>query len=368
MPYAHEHFDGWGDIAAFNHKTIEPKDLVGVDILFVRSTTQVNESLLGMSDKLKFVATATSGSNHVDIDYLKSRNIGFASAAGSNAISVAEYVLSAIFVMSKRRQTSIKGKTVGIIGAGHVGTQVAQKLDALGMQVMLCDPPLANADDKRSFVSYEAALSCDVVTLHTPLVKQGEHQTHHLMDHVRLEQLREDQLLINAARGEVVDNTALLALFESGKTMHVVLDVWENEPDIDLRLLPYLQLATAHIAGHSIEGKAKGTAFVYQRAAEALGLTQQVEWQSLLPPSEQEPLDFSTLHEVTLDTIEQCVLSVYDIRQDDTAFREKVNNADTFRYHRKNYPIRREFASTQVKTGNSAGTKALYALGFLPGT
>jgi erythronate-4-phosphate dehydrogenase len=268
--------------------------------------------------------------------------------------------------MSEKQQTPIKGKTVGVIGAGHVGTQVAKKLDALGMKVLLCDPPLEHAGDSRSFVSYDEALACDVVTLHTPLVNKGEYQTYHLIDRDRLEQLKDTQLLINAARGEVLDNTALLALFESGKKMQVVLDVWENEPDIDLRLLPYLALATAHIAGHSIEGKAKGTAFAYQHAANALGLSKDVAWQSLLPVSTHKPIIFSREEAVTLDIIKQCALSIYDIRHDDAAFRHQVNNAETFRYYRKNYPIRREFASAQVKTGNSAGTKALYALGFLP--
>jgi erythronate-4-phosphate dehydrogenase len=267
--------------------------------------------------------------------------------------------------MSERQQTTIKGKTVGIIGAGHVGTQVANRLRALGMHVLLCDPPLEHAGDQRAFVSYEKALACDVVTLHTPLISEGQYKTYHLLDKQRLQAIREDQLLINAARGEVVDNEALLALFESGQQLQVVLDVWENEPDIEFRLLPYLALATAHIAGHSIEGKAKGTAFVYQHTANALGLEQKVEWQSLLPENEQEPLAFNDEKLETTEVIKQCVLDVYDIRNDDMSFRQQVTNVETFRYYRKNYPIRREFASTQVKTGNSDATKALYALGFL---
>ena len=365
MPYAAEHFKAWGDIESFNHKTVQPGDLIEADILFVRSTTKVNEELIGNCKELKFVATATSGANHVDIDYLKSQGIGFASAAGSNAISVAEYVVSAILVTAEKHKTAVQGKSVGVIGAGQVGTEVARKLKALGMRVFLCDPPLEDVGDERTFVSCDEALACDVVTLHTPLIQKGMHQTHHLINKKRLEKLRADQLLINAARGEVVDNVALLALFESGKEMQVVLDVWENEPDIDLRLLPFLSLATAHIAGHSIEGKAKGTAFVYHHAAKALGLNADVDWRLLLPRNNLEPVLCDAKNLTTLDIIKRSVLHVYDIRQDDTAFREQVNGAGDFQYYRKNYPIRREFASTQVKTGNSDGTKALYALGFL---
>jgi erythronate-4-phosphate dehydrogenase len=280
-------------------------------------------------------------------------------------MSVAEYVVSAILVTAQKYREKVKGKSVGIIGAGHVGSEVAHKLKALGMKVFLCDPPLQQAGDSRSFVSYEKALGCDVITLHTPLVKSGEHSTYHLVNEDSLKQLRADQLLINAARGEVVDNKALLNLFKAGKTMPVVLDVWENEPDINLDLLPHLTLATAHIAGHSIEGKAKGTAFVYQRAAKALGLEQSVDWQSLLPPVQQPP--FVIQGAVDQASITQCVTQVYDIRKDDQAFREQVKQASDFQYYRKNYPIRREFASMQVKTGNSDGTKALYALGFSPG-
>ncbi|TDF39842.1 4-phosphoerythronate dehydrogenase [Alteromonadaceae bacterium M269] len=366
MPYALEHFRDWGNVQSFNHKTIKPEDIVDADLLFVRSTTKVDEYLVGQCRKLKFVATATSGSNHVDIDYLKSRNIGFASAAGSNAIAVAEYVVSAILVMAEKLNWQAEGKTVGVVGAGQVGTQVERKLSALGMDVRLCDPPLEASGDTRNFVSLEEVMTCDVITLHVPLVRSGEHPTLYMFDHDRLQAISEKQVLINAARGEVVDNQALLNLLTSGKQMNLVFDVWENEPDINFQLVPYIDIATAHIAGHTIEGKAKGTSFVYRHAAKALELANEVEWSSLLPKNEHTQLNLNQDSQITQDTIRDIVFSVYDIRDDDAAFRQQVKDGDTFRYYRKNYPIRREFASLQVNAGNLTGTKAIYELGFSP--
>ena len=363
MPYGREFFDDLGDCQVFSHQSIDASQLTDADILLVRSTTKVNEELLKQANKLQFVSTATAGTNHMDIPYLKERGIDYSSAAGCNAVAVAEYVLSAMFACQKCIAKPILETTVGIVGAGHVGSALAQKLGAMGIDYKLCDPPLEASGDPRVFVSLEEIMDCDVISLHTPLVVSGEHPTLHMFDQQRLSSLSESQLLINACRGEVLDNRAALALFEKGKTLNLVLDVWENEPEILLDLVPHTKLATAHIAGHTIEGKARGTEMLYQQVCKRLNITPSKTLEDYLPAP--------VLPHIQLDAgvlsariFQDLVHQVYDIRQDDKLFKQTVAKPGQFAYIRKHYAIRREFAATRVSAGNLVGSEAIYGLGF----
>jgi erythronate-4-phosphate dehydrogenase len=363
MPYAAEFFSELGDCQVFSHKTITAEQLIDADVLLVRSTTKVNAALLASSPRLKFVATATAGTDHVDIDYLTQRGIHFQSAGGCNAVAVAEYVMSALCIMGDKLNWQWHDKTVGIVGAGHVGSALQKKLDVLQVNYKLCDPPLQQAGDPRQFVDMQEIMKCDVITLHVPLVTSGHHPTEHLFDLARLTQLSEQQLLINACRGEVVDNAAALALFEAGHKRHIVLDVWENEPDINLSLIPYVALGTAHIAGHTIEGKARGTEMLYQALCEFYQLPNTKRLSDYLPTTQAE-LSFNPLHDFR-QNINDFILEVYNISTDSDHFKAAMQNAEQFRYIRKHYPIRREFSAVKVNTGNFAESKAIYALGFL---
>lgn len=365
MPYAEEFLHDIAQCQSFSHRTITPEQVAQTDILLVRSTTKVDQHLLSKSTQLKYVATATAGTNHMDQAYLQSAGINYGSAGGCNAVAVAEYVLSAIFVMAEKLEWQLPGKTVGVVGAGHVGTQLALKLEALNISYKLCDPPLQERGDKRQFSSLEQVLECDIVSLHVPLVEEGHYPTKHLFDYDRLKQLNENQLLINACRGEVINNQALLALFQSGKHLNVVLDVWENEPNILLPLVPFIALATAHIAGHTIEGKARGTEMLYQQVCSVTGQPVVYELSDFLPEPELPHVVLPS-GDLGLDDIKDLVLSIYDIRQDDAYFKRTIAQAGQFAYIRKHYAIRREFAATQVSAGNCAITKAIYGLGFMP--
>jgi erythronate-4-phosphate dehydrogenase len=205
-------------------------------------------------------------------------------------------------------------------------------------------------------------MQCDVITLHVPLVTQGLYPTANMFDAVRLAQLSVHQLLINACRGEVLDNGAALALFEQGKKLHLVLDVWENEPDINLALVPYVALGTAHIAGHTIEGKARGTAMLYQAVCDLYQLPAVKKLSDYLPAVQQSLQVKPELN--AWQNFQQLVLQVYNIASDSERFIATVDNADQFGYIRKHYPIRREFSAIKVNTGNFAQSKAIYALGF----
>lgn len=363
MPFAAEFLESLGDCQAFNHKHICADDLVHTDILLVRSTTRVNYDLLHKASKLKFVSTATAGINHLDTNYLVARGIQYSSAAGCNATAVAEYVISVLFASADKLRGNLFDKTVGIIGAGQVGTRLSEKLAALGIDYMLCDPPLENQGDTRQFVSLDEALQADIVTLHTPLIEDGAFPTKHLLNADRLAGLNDDQLLINAGRGEVLDNQAALELFKQGKSLNLVLDVWENEPNINLELLPHLMFATAHIAGHTIEGKVRGTEMLYQQVCERLERPCNLSLNNFIAQPEQSIVSADTSLS-SHSQIADLVFQVYDVRQDDLDFRARVTKPGQFEYIRKHYAIRREFAAMQVNAGNSVASEAIYGLGF----
>ena len=365
MPYAAEFFSELGECEVFSHKTINADMLADADVLLVRSTTKVDEQLLLKNKQLQFVATATAGTDHVDQHYLASQNIPFISAGGCNAVAVAEYVLSAILVMSKRLNWQLVDKTVGIVGAGHVGSALARVLTVLGIKHKLCDPLLADAGDAREFVSMKNIMQCDVISLHVPWVKDGPYPTQNLFNKVRLAALQDNQILINACRGEVINNQAALALFEQGKSLNLVLDVWENEPSINLDLIPHTALATAHIAGHTIEGKARGTEMLYLALCKHLGIQADKKLSDYLPKAQPSPIKVSGKEDFW-QVLHQLVLNVYNIETDDQYFRANMHSADQFRYIRKHYPIRREFSAIALKTGNFANSKAIYGVGFLP--
>ena len=363
MPYADAFFAGLGPCQGFSGGSVTPADLRDASMLLVRSTTKVDEALISQCEKLRFVATATAGFNHLDLDYLRNRNIPVYIAAGCNAVSVAEYVLSALVQSAGRLQWQWRDKTVGIVGAGQVGSALAARLEALGVRYLLCDPPKQAAGDNREFVTMDAIMQCDVITLHTPLVKNDDHPTLHLFDATRLAQLSSNQLLINASRGEVVDNRALLEAFESGRKLNVILDVWEQEPDIDTRLIPHVIFASAHIAGHSIEGKARGTEMVYQAACEQLAMKANLSLAEFLPPAQPECF---TLQDPQSADIDRLICAVYDISQDDLRFRQQMRNASDFSALRKHYPIRRECSAYRLNAGKNSVSQALYGLGFQP--
>ncbi|OAN13557.1 erythronate-4-phosphate dehydrogenase [Photobacterium jeanii] len=381
MPYAHQLFSQLGNVTLKPGRTLTSDDLIDIDALMIRSVTKVNASLLAKANRLQFVGTATAGHDHVDQALLAEKGITFTAAPGCNKVGVAEYVLSSLMVLGQQQGFSILDKTIGIIGAGNVGTYLAGCLDALGIRYLLNDP-LKQADgDPRTFHSLEQIRQqCDVITLHTPLTKEGEYPSHHLVDAEFLATMQPNAILINAARGAVVDNQALKAALQAqSQRLTAVLDVFEFEPQVDLELLPLLAFATPHIAGYGLEGKARGTTMVYNRFCEFLAqqpcensesdLTQ-VSAASLLP---QAPIPFVTLakqwDEAELFTLIQLI---YDVRKDDALFRrtmvqtqgDSAQMAMAFDLMRKNYWDRREYSAITVAGETSFGVESLAKLGF----
>ena len=359
MPLVEQLFAPFGQIRRVPGRTMSAEQIADADLLLVRSVTRVDAALLAQNCRLQFVGTATIGTDHVDQALLAERGIAFASAPGCNRISVGEYVVSALLILAERYQLSLAGMTIGIIGAGNTGSAVAERAAALGMHVCLCDPFKAQLGDGRDYVDYEVALGCDVVSFHVPLTHDGLAPTWHLLDAPRIATLHPEQILINACRGDVWDNAALLARQQGAAPLRLVMDVWEHEPQLMTALIPHTELATPHIAGYSLEGKLRGSYMLYEAWCQLSGQPVTVPFAELLPPA---PLRAVALGTACGDAqLKALVHLVYDVRRDDACFRRHYADAASFDWMRKHYPERREWSSLQVSGDNLA---TLQALGF----
>lgn len=351
IPYGKEFFAEFGDVHVFSGRTVSAEQLQDADLLLVRSITQVNEGLLHLNKQLKFVGTATIGTDHIDLEYLQQRNINFSSAPGCNKVSVAQYVLSALLVLAENEQFKLIDKTVAIVGAGNTGTAVYDCLTGLGVMCQLYDPPLKAAGDQRHFCEFSDVINADVITLHVPKIKHGLYKTIHMFDEAVLKQLTTEQILINASRGEVIDNQALLNLAKQQKTPMLVLDVWENEPNIESELLPYTLLATPHIAGYSLDGKVRGTEMLYQAWCRLVGADIRLKSNDFI---QQADISSITLTQpVTTELLKSLVHLIYDVRRDDALFRKMVDQVDGFDQMRKNYPERRELSTLTINLSDT---------------
>lgn len=362
MPYARELFSRLGDVKAVPGRPIPLEELTDADALMVRSVTKVNEALLS-GKNVKFVGTATAGTDHVDDAWLAQAGIGFSAAPGCNAIAVVEYVFSSLLMLGERDGFALKDRTVGIVGVGNVGGRLQKRLEALGIRTLLCDPPRAERGDAGDFRALDELIEqADVITFHTPLFKDGPYKSLHLADEAFIRRLKPGSILINACRGPVVDNAALLKCLEEGQDLSVVLDVWEPEPDLSVALLNRVDVATAHIAGYTLEGKARGTTQVFEAYSAFIGQAQQVALDTLLPAPEfgritlHGPLDESSL--------KRLVHLVYDVRRDDALLRKVAGIPGEFDRLRKNYLERREWSSLYVICDDADAAALLNQLGF----
>lgn len=364
IPLAKEAFQSLGKVRLIPGRSIKPEDVREADVLLVRSVTRVDDHLLNGSD-LKFVGSATIGTDHVDEEYLRTRGIRFAHAPGCNADSVVEYVMAALYLLANRQEISIKGKTVGIVGCGNIGSRLASRLPALGCKIVKNDPPLAQNADRsgilHDYVSLDQVLEeADIITLHVPLTRSGPFATYRMFDERRLRQIKKGAWLINSCRGAVVSNPALYDILTAGHLGAAVLDVWENEPTPDLGLLQKVDIATPHIAGYSYDGKVMGTIMLYQALTRHFQLPAQWHYENALLPS---PEDHPVLHapdsgflsgknsseRSEMAWMNALVKQMYDIDADDRRLRvmtELPSEAcgQYFSDLRKSYPRRRSFS------------------------
>lgn len=351
IPLLDEFFAGFGEIHRLPGRHIDATAVANADLLLVRSVTQVNRALLEGS-AVKFVGTCTIGTDHLDLDYFQQAGITWASAPGCNARGVVDYVLGSLLVLAEQQGVDLSTRTYGVIGAGQVGGRLVKVLRGLGWSVLVCDP-LREAAQGGDYVSLQQVLDeCDVISLHTPLERLGEHPTYHLFNHARLASLKPGSWLINASRGAVVDNQALRELLPQRTDLQVVLDVWEGEPQADPKLAALCRIATPHIAGYSLDGKLRGTAQIYQALCQHLDVAPGVDLAQLMPAP--------WLSDLTIDgnadpawALATLCRAVYDPRRDDADFRRSLQgDAATRRAAfdglRKHYPMRREIDGLMV--------------------
>ncbi len=343
---AEKAFSLFGNVALVNGRNITPEILHNTDILIVRSVTKVNRRLLEKSP-VKFVGTATIGTDHLNLEYLKSRDIHFANAPGCNSYSVAEYVFAALLSLAEKNHFKLKDKSIGVVGVGNIGSKVIRFAESLGVKVLKNDPPLERAGAGSGYSPLENILNSDIVTLHVPLNKGGKDNTIHLIGERELLLLKKNAILINASRGPVVDNNALKKIL-SQKKLNAVLDVWENEPTPDNELVKKVSIATPHIAGYSFDGKLNGTKMVFEALNDFLGTDFNFPYEENKKKRRLECSMFSDIEDILRCAFRQA----YNITEDDKRFRkifsDKKNIGLRFDELRKNYHKREEFCNFAI--------------------
>ncbi len=363
IPYIKGALEPYCEVVYYQGSKFTPELIKDADALIVRTRTLCNETLLAGS-KVKFIATATIGYDHIDTHYCDDNQIAWTNAPGCNAGSVEQYVAAALLTWGLEKREKLRDKTIGIVGVGNVGTKVANFCNHLGMRVLLNDPPRARKEGSGAFVPLEMILQeADIVTLHVPLNRSGEDSTFHLAGTEFLNTFAGKQLLINTCRGEVSDSYAIKVALANRTLGDYIADCWENEPEIDTELLQSAYLATPHIAGYSRDGKANGTEMSIRALSRFFNLGID-EW---TPPGVELPaepiihLNGSRRDEESI--IAEAILHTYDIESDSDALRD---NPHLFEHLRGEYQVRREFrAYTLVcKEVPAMVMEKLYAMGF----
>lgn len=355
IAFAREAFSEFGNVQLVHGRKINKNNLKEVDTLIVRSVTKVDESLL-RGTNIRFVGTATIATDHIDLEYLKEEGIEFSNAAGSNADSVTEYFITALLSLAVKKRISLSEKTIGIVGIGNIGSRVSRIANALGLNVLKNDPPLERQGIGSNYCSIDEVLNADIITLHVPLTRGGTDKTFHLLDYDKLSRINDEAIIINTARGSVIDNNSLFNVTAS-KKFNLILDVWEGEPFINTELLNVVTVGTPHIAGYSLEGKVNGTTMIYDALCRYLGKIP--TWKPELPEVQSAKIklpDGNTFEE----RLYKLLTSVYNIVSDDERMRKmiKMNRNEARSYFdlmRKVYPMRREYSNFSVTLKENEG-------------
>jgi len=337
-----------GNVVLSEGRKITNEIIKDADALIIRSVTNVTNELLNNTN-IKFIGTATIGTDHVNIEALNKRKIKFANAKGCNSNAVAEYVITAILSISDKHKINISGKSIGIIGFGNVGKKVEILSKAIGLKPVVNDPPLQAENYNYKFHSLEEALSCDFITFHVPLNKSGIYKTVHLLNNQNINLIKKDAVIFNTSRGSVIDNSALLTKIEKDGNL-TVLDVWENEPNCLSQLINKVEIGTAHVAGYTYEGKVIGTKMIYDQLCNFLNI--RPSWE---PPIFEKVLNnYSYNNESSFySNLLFITNNIYDIYADSESFKQMMlsgNASENFDKIRKNYKLRNEFPNYLISS------------------
>lgn len=330
IPFIRGLFEPLAEVAYVPGSKTDAAVLKDADAVITRTRTKCNADTLRGS-KVKFIATATIGYDHIDADYCGQNDIIWTSAPGCNADAVVQYVFSALAHLAEAKGFELREKTIGIVGVGNVGSRIAAFAEKLGLKVMKNDPPREDKEGSDEFVSLERIKAeADIITFHTPLTTGGPYPTHHLFDNDFLSNSDKKPIIINASRGEVCSNEALKLASKEHTVEALVIDCWENEPAVDLSLLSMVDIATFHIAGYSLEGKANATTAAVRAVSRHFNLGLD-DWQVELPQN-------MAAYNLIADELEQ-VKNSYPIHNDSNSFKA---SPERFEELRGTYDFRRQ--------------------------
>ena len=337
IPFIKEAIEKIADQVIFvSGKDFTPAIVKDADALIIRTRTHCNRELLEGS-KVRFIATATIGFDHIDIEYCHEAGITWTNAPGCNSASVAQYLQSSFLLLELLKGLKLSEMTIGIIGVGNVGSKVAQVAHELGMQVLSNDLPRQDKEGSSDFSSLQTlAEKCDVLTFHVPLYKEGKYKTFHLADDNFFHNLKRCPIIINTSRGEVIETRALLNALETGTISDAIIDVWEDEPNINTTLLNKVFLGTPHIAGYSADGKANATRMSLDALCRFFDI--KADYQ-ITPPQPEEPV-------ITARTVAEAYLQIYDPQRDSEALKK---HPELFEKLRGCYPLRREKEAYSIR-------------------
>jgi erythronate-4-phosphate dehydrogenase len=363
IPFLKGVLEPYADVAYLPGKEITKKVLAGADALLIRTRTKCTESLL-KGTGIKFIGTATIGFDHIDTRYCKKNKIFWTNAPGCNSSSVQQYMAAALLKMASEFRFRLRDKTIGIVGVGNVGSKVEKFARLMGMNVLLNDPPRERKEGGRNFVKLGTILyESDIVTLHVPLNIVGEDLTYHFFDEKTFKKMKKGAWFINTSRGEVAETGAIRKTLYSGKLSGSILDVWENEPDIDLDLMSGTFLATPHIAGYSTDGKANGTSMVINSLSRYFNLPLKNWYPDNIPEPRNPVTTISCSGKTDQEIVMEAVFHTYNIDEDNIRLRFSPSD---FEKQRGEYRLRREFPAytIKLKVGTKQISKLLKNIGF----
>ncbi|RKG43083.1 MULTISPECIES: 4-phosphoerythronate dehydrogenase [Acinetobacter] len=341
LAYTEYFFAEFGEIQQKAGRTLTATDVQDADALLVRSVTKVNTTLIAGSS-LKFVGSATIGTDHLDIAAIEQQGMTWSNAAGCNAQAVAEYVITALLKLKPELLDAGDAFTLGVVGLGNVGSRLATMAQLLGWNVIGYDP-FVQRDHVKQVEFAELLKTADAISTHVPLTKNVQYSTYHLIDASALSQMKKDAILINSARGPVVAEADLITDIQKNQRQ-VVLDVFEHEPEISEELLNLITLVTPHIAGYSLEGKARGTQMIYEAFCKTFHYVASKQFETQLPTCEA-----LFVNQTLKEALKNHLTEIYDIARDDANLRACLADGKVdqkaFDYLRKTYPLRREWAA-----------------------
>jgi erythronate-4-phosphate dehydrogenase len=364
IPFLKGILEPFSEMVYIPGQKISRDNIIDADAMLIRTRTKCTASLLEGTG-IRFIGTATIGYDHIDTRYCEMSKIYWTNAPGCNSSSVQQYIAAALLKIADNYGYELEKKTLGIIGAGNVGSKVEKFARTIGMNVIINDPPRARIEGRKKFADLTEVLNeADILTVHVPLNMEGEDRTFHLFDEAAFRKLRRDVWFINSSRGEVVETSALKRALDSGRIGGAVLDVWENEPDIDTDLMAKTFISTPHIAGYSTDGKANGTAMIVNSLCKKFNLPLKDWYPANIPQPHDKIIKINAAQKTIREVIGEAVSGTYNIDADSISLR---NSPSSFEKLRGDYRVRREFPafSLELSGGSSRVREILSDLGFV---